>query len=205
MSEFQGEDMTKFCERNSQRAISKQNSVKDSYENAQNRCFQKRTHVILGIDPGTRITGYGIIETDLRSYTPIDFGCIRPSPKLPLHERYALIHEGVEHLLDKYPIEALSVETQFVSRNAQSAIKLGMARGVAILAATKRKIPIHEYAPKKAKLAVVGTGTATKSQVQRMMQTLLNLSELPTPEDAADALALAICHANSLKQVPYDV
>lgn len=167
--------------------------------------MRQRKIIILGIDPGTRVTGYGIIETDLRSYIPLEFGCIRPSTKLSLHERYALIHEGIEHLLDKYAVEALSVETQFVSRNAQSAIKLGMARGVAILAATKRKIPIHEYAPKKAKIAVVGTGTATKAQVQRMMQTLLNLTEIPTPEDAADALALAICHANSIKQVPYHV
>ncbi|QVL57646.1 MAG: crossover junction endodeoxyribonuclease RuvC [Simkaniaceae bacterium] len=166
--------------------------------------MRQKKIIILGIDPGTRITGYGIIETDLRTYTPIDFGCIRPPAKLSLHERYALIHEGIEHLLDQYAIEAVSVETQFVSRNPQSAIKLGMARGVAILAATKRKIPIHEYAPKKAKLAVVGTGSASKSQVQRMMQTLLNLTEIPKPEDAADALALAICHANSIKQVaPY--
>lgn len=165
--------------------------------------MRQKKIIILGIDPGTRVTGYGIIETDLRTYTPIDFGCIRPSAKLSLHERYALIHEGIEHLLDLYDIEAVSVETQFVNRNPQSAIKLGMARGVAILAATKRKIPTFEYAPKKAKLAVVGTGSATKGQVQRMMQTLLNLSEIPTPEDAADALALAICHANSIKQVYY--
>ena len=161
--------------------------------------MQQKKHIILGIDPGTRVTGYGIIETDLRIHTPLDFGCIRPPPKLSLHERYALIHEGIEHLLDRYPIEALSVETQFVSRNAQSALKLGMARGVALLAATKRKIPIFEYAPKKAKVAVVGSGNATKEQVQRMMQTLLSLSELPTPEDAADALALALCHAHTLK------
>lgn len=165
--------------------------------------MKEKKYVILGIDPGTRITGYGIIETNLRIHSPLDFGCIRPPATLSLHERYAVIHEGIEHLLDAYPIEAVSVETQFVSRNAQSAIKLGMARGVAILAATKRKIPVFEYAPKKAKLAVVGTGTATKEQVQRMMQTLLHLKELPKPEDAADALALAIAHANSIKQVDY--
>ena len=165
--------------------------------------MKRKKIIILGIDPGTRITGYGIIETDLRSHSPLDFGCIRPSPDLSLHERYALIHEGIKHLLDRYPIEAVSVETQFMSRNAQSAMKLGMARGVAILAATQRKIPTYEYAPKKAKLAVVGTGSATKGQVQRMIQTLLNLNEIPKPEDAADALALAICHANSIKQVDY--
>lgn len=165
--------------------------------------MKKKKFIILGIDPGTRITGYGVIETDLRTYSPLDFGCIRPPAILSLHEKYAIIHEGIEHLLETYSIDAVSVETQFVSRNAQSAIKLGMARGVAILAATKRKIPVYEYAPKKAKLAVVGTGTATKQQVQRMMQTLLQLKELPHPEDAADALALAIAHANSIKQVNY--
>lgn len=165
--------------------------------------MKKKKFVILGIDPGTRITGYGVIETDLRTYSPLDFGCIRPPAALSLHERYAIIHEGIEHLLETYPIDAVSVETQFVSRNAQSAIKLGMARGVAILAATKRKIPVYEYAPKKAKLAVVGTGNATKEQVQRMMQTLLQLKEIPKPEDAADALALAIAHAHSIKQVNY--
>jgi crossover junction endodeoxyribonuclease RuvC len=165
--------------------------------------MKEKKYVILGIDPGTRVTGYGVIATDLRTYSPLDFGCIRPPNALSLHERYAVIHEGIEHLLAIYPIDAVSVETQFVNRNVQSAIKLGMARGVAILAATKRKIPIYEYAPKKAKLAVVGKGTATKFQVQRMMQTLLNLQELPHPEDAADALALAIAHANSIKQVNY--
>jgi crossover junction endodeoxyribonuclease RuvC len=161
--------------------------------------MSRKKHIILGIDPGTRITGYGIIQTDLHSFEPIDFGCIRPSQKLSLHERYGVIHEGIMHLLDTYPIESVSIETQFVSRNPQSALKLGMAKGVALLAATKHKIPIFEYAPKKAKLAVVGSGSATKEQVQRMIQTLLNLDEIPTPEDAADALALAITHANHLK------
>ena len=159
----------------------------------------KKKHIILGIDPGTRKTGYGIIETDLYTFHPHDYGCICPPPKLPLHERYCIIHEGIEHLLDTFPIEAVSVESQFVSKNAQSALKLGMAKGVAILAATKRKIPIYEYAPRKAKLAVVGSGNATKEQVQRMIQTLLQLAAPPHPEDAADALALAICHANNIK------
>lgn len=161
--------------------------------------MKEKKQIILGIDPGTRVTGYGVIETDLHTFTLLDFGCIRPPAKLSLHERYRVIHEGVEHLLDTFPANAISLETQFVSRNAQSALKLGMAKGVALLAATKRNIPIFEYAPKKAKLAVTGSGSATKEQVQRMIQTLLNLSELPTPEDAADALALAIAHANHLR------
>ena len=158
-----------------------------------------KKHIILGIDPGTRVTGYGVIQTDLTSFEPLDFGCIRPSLKLSLHERYLAIYERIDHLLNVYPIEAVATETQFLSRNPQSTLKLGMGKGVALLAATKRKIPIFEYAPKKAKLAVVGTGSATKEQIQKMVQTLLNLKELPTPEDAADALDLAITHANQLK------
>lgn len=165
--------------------------------------MSKKKHIILGIDPGTRITGYGIIEADHHTSIPLDFGCIRPSPSLPLHERYVIIHQGINHLLDAFPIEAVAVETQFVSHNPQSALKLGMARGVAILAATMRKIPVFEYAPKKAKIAVVGNGNASKQQVQRMMQALLNLAELPTPEDAADALAIALCHAHNIKVTHY--
>ena len=163
--------------------------------------MKEKSHTILGIDPGTRVTGYGIIESDLRTHTLLDFGCIRPPQKLSLHQRFARIHQGITQLLSCYSIDAVSVETQFMSRNAQSALKLAMARAVAILAATQKNISIYEYTPKKAKLAIVGTGGATKSQVQRMVQTLLDLRDLPEPEDAADALALALCHAHSIQVV----
>ena len=155
--------------------------------------------VILGIDPGTRITGYGLICTDGGAHETVDFGCIRPSLQLSVHERYLCIFEGIEFLLEKYLPEAVAIETQFVYKNAQSAMKLGMARGVAILAATKRKIPVFEYAPRKAKQAVVGNGSASKEQVQKMIQILLHLPHLPEPEDAADALALATCHAHTMR------
>jgi crossover junction endodeoxyribonuclease RuvC len=154
---------------------------------------------ILGIDPGTRITGYGVIKAQHLSLQPLDFGCIRPPAQLENAERYLSLFNGLEKLLDKYNPDAVSVETQFVYKNVQSAIKLGMARGVVLIAAARRKIPVFEYAPKKAKLAVVGNGAASKEQVQRMVQLLLNLSIVPEPEDAADALALAICHANSIR------
>jgi len=152
---------------------------------------------ILGIDPGTRITGYGLIRARGPLIEPLDFGCIRPPPSLPLEERYLIIFESIEELLDRFQPKAVAVESQFVLKNAQSAIKLGMAKGMVILAAAKRKIPVHEYAPKKAKQAVVGNGAASKMQVQRMIAHLLRLPKLPEPEDAADALALAICHANN--------
>lgn len=155
-------------------------------------------HTILGIDPGTRITGYGIIKVQNPVMQPLDFGCIRPPPHLNTAQRYLALFNAVEKLLDLYIPDAVSIETQFVYKNVQSAIKLGMARGVVLIAAARRGIPVFEYAPKKAKLAVVGHGGASKEQVQRMVQLLLKLSVLPEPEDAADALALAICHANSM-------
>ena len=152
--------------------------------------------VILGVDPGTRVTGYGIIDQAGR---PLDFGCIRPPPTLPLQMRYKIILEGIEALIARYHPTAVAVESQFVLKNPQSAIKLGMAKGMVLLAAARADIPVYEYAPKKAKLAVVGRGGASKSQVQKMIQALLRLPQLPEPEDAADALALAICCAHELK------
>ncbi len=156
--------------------------------------------IILGIDPGTRITGYGVIRKETPHILPIDFGCIRPPASLPLAERYRIIFESLQILIEKHQPDALAIESQFVLKNVQSAIKLGMAKGMAILAAAQRNIPIFEYAPTRAKLAVVGHGHASKWQVQKMIQTILRLPSIPEPEDAADALALAICHANQ-KQV----
>ncbi|HRW58058.1 MAG TPA: crossover junction endodeoxyribonuclease RuvC [Chlamydiales bacterium] len=153
---------------------------------------------ILGVDPGTRITGYGIIDSD--PLTPIDFGCIKPDPKSPMQAKYFQIFKGICRLIENYKPHAISIETQFVQKNVQSAMKLGMARAAVLIAAESYQIPVFEYAPKKAKLSVVGIGTASKSQVQRMTQNLLKLSSPPTPEDAADALALAICH---LHQIPF--
>lgn len=156
--------------------------------------------IILGVDPGTRITGFGLILVEGGERRVLDYGCIRPPAKLPTEKRYLTIFNALDILIDKHKPHALSIETQYVHKNVQSAIKLGMARGVAILAATRRDIPVFEYTPSKAKKAVVGNGNASKHQIQQMTQLLLNLSEPPTPEDAADALALALCHANSLKQ-----
>jgi len=157
--------------------------------------------LILGIDPGTRITGYGIIEVLSSGIRTIDFGCIRPPADLPLPERYQILFEGLETLIAAHSLAAIAVESQFVLKNVQSTIKLGMAKGMVLLAAARKKIPIYEYAPKKAKQAVVGTGQASKHQVQRMIQSLLRLPQLPEPEDAADALALAICCAHNLRSI----
>ncbi|HSX11724.1 MAG TPA: crossover junction endodeoxyribonuclease RuvC [Chlamydiales bacterium] len=151
---------------------------------------------ILGIDPGTRITGYGVIDAETR---PLDFGCIRPPPKLILADRYKILFDSVEALIALHDPSAIAVESQFVLKNAQSAIKLGMAKGMVYLAAARKGIPVYEFAPKQAKLAVVGHGGASKFQVQKMIQALLRLPQPPEPEDAADALALAICCAHHLR------
>jgi crossover junction endodeoxyribonuclease RuvC len=153
--------------------------------------------IILGVDPGTLVTGYGVIRQTERYWEPLDFGCICPPRKLKTQERYLIIFEGIDHLLEKYQPQAVSVETQFVHKNVQSALKLGMARGAVIIAAARRGIEVFEYAPTKAKQAIVGNGGASKFQVQKMVQMQLKLSQIPEPADAADALALALCHAHT--------
>lgn len=152
---------------------------------------------IIGIDPGTRITGYGIVSMDNSHLSALDFGCIRPPTDLSNHERYFFLFNATKQLFEQFSPSAVAVETQFVYKNIQSAMKLAMARMTTILAAATLNIPIFEYAPRQAKLAVVGNGAASKQQVQKMVQLLLKLPYLPEPEDAADALALAICHAHS--------
>jgi crossover junction endodeoxyribonuclease RuvC len=153
---------------------------------------------ILGIDPGTLHTGYGIVAIDeRRRFSVLDYGSISPPSSKPLTERYRIIFQAINTLLEEYAPEAVAVETQYIHKNPQSGIKLGMARGVAVLAAALREIPVFEYAPARAKRAVVGNGNASKAQVQGMVQILLSLPQPPQPEDAADALALAICHAQA--------
>lgn len=152
--------------------------------------------IILGIDPGTRITGYGLID---ESQKPIDFGCIRPPAKEILANRYKILFESVERLIERYEPSAIAIESQFVMKNVQSTLKLGMAKGMVYLAAARKGIPIYEFAPKKAKLAIVGHGSASKMQVQKMIQALLGLAKPPEPYDAADALALAICCSHHLR------
>jgi crossover junction endodeoxyribonuclease RuvC len=161
----------------------------------------KDANIILGVDPGTQVSGYGLISIQDRDFVPIDYGCIRPPPRFKLSERYLVIYDSIEELIEKYQPSALVVEMQFMYKNAQSALKLGMARGAVMLAGKKKGLPIFEYAPTVAKRAVVGTGRASKYQVQGMVQQILKLASPPQPEDAADALALAICHAQAAAHV----
>lgn len=159
-----------------------------------------RRAIILGIDPGTRRTGFGAIEKIGTRYQLLDYGVITPKASLSIEKRYQVIYDEISLLVLKLSPSALSVETQFMHKNVKSAMTLGIARGMVMLAAAKNDIPLFEYAPKKAKMAVSGNGAASKEQVGRMIATLLGLKKPPAPEDAADALSLAICHAHHYRE-----
>ncbi|MBY5920305.1 crossover junction endodeoxyribonuclease RuvC [Ferrimonas balearica] len=150
--------------------------------------------VILGIDPGSRLTGYGVIRFCGRQYQYLGSGCIRlPEGELPA--RLKIIYDGVSELIKQFEPEELAIERVFMGRNADSALKLGQARGSAIVAALNGGLTVAEYSPTQIKQAVVGTGGAKKEQVQHMVKHLLKLPGTPQA-DAADALAIAITHAN---------
>jgi crossover junction endodeoxyribonuclease RuvC len=150
---------------------------------------------ILGIDPGSRITGYGIIETQGSRHTHCINGCIRlPSTNFP--ERLRLIFEALSEIIEIHQPHEVAIEQVFVNRNPAAALKLGQARGAAICAAVTRRLSVAEYSPREVKLAVVGSGAADKVQVQHMVRVLLSLDTTPTP-DAADALGIALCHSHT--------
>jgi crossover junction endodeoxyribonuclease RuvC len=151
---------------------------------------------VIGIDPGTRKMGYGIVESSGSRLIHIDNGAISTSSKAPLAERLKDIYDGISQIIEEYRPDAVSIEDIFYSKNVKSAMKLAHARGVAILAGANKDLDIFEYTPTAIKSAVVGFGRAEKKQVQQMVKTLLNLPEVPQ-EDAADALAAAICHINT--------
>lgn len=153
---------------------------------------------ILGIDPGSNKTGYGIVEQQGSRLVHIDNGCIVTGAKNPLHLRLKEIYSGLQEAINRYNPDAVSIEDIFFSQNASSALKLGQARGAAILSAVNADKEVFEYTPMQVKLAVVGYGRASKDQVQKMTKVLLNLPEV-AQADAADALAVAICHLNSYK------
>lgn len=157
--------------------------------------------IFIGIDPGTRITGYGIVEQVSGHFRPLDFGCIRPPPTAPLSERYAIIFDSLEQILTRFNPDEMALETQFIHKNAQSALKLGIAMGCALIAAKRRGLKVFGYSPREVKRAITGTGKASKEQIQITLQRYLSLKTLPEPQDAADALAIAICHASCPQSV----
>ena len=149
---------------------------------------------IIGIDPGSRVTGYGVVEQDGQALSYIASGCIRTDGR-SFPERLGTIFTGVDQLLEQYRPDLMAIEQVFVNKNADSALKLGQARGAAICAGVNRALPVAEYAPREIKQAIVGRGGADKEQVQHMVCVLLQLPARP-PGDAADALAVAICHGH---------
>lgn len=150
---------------------------------------------ILGIDPGSRSTGYGIIEITDRKVHYVASGCIK-AEQGELPQRLGTIYEGVSQIISEFQPLEFAVESVFMAKNAASALKLGQARGVAIAAAVAQDLPVFEYAARQVKQATVGTGRANKEQVAHMVRVLLNLPGLPKA-DAADALAIALCHVNT--------
>lgn len=157
-----------------------------------------KKQIILGIDPGFAIVGYGVIEKDSRgNLKPIDYGVINTHAKLPFASRISQIHDDLKMLIEKYKPDVMAVEELFFYKNVKTAIEVGQARGVIILTGIQKGLPIREFTPLQIKQAVASYGRAEKQQVQQMVKTLLNLKKIPTPDDAADALAVAICSANS--------
>lgn len=154
---------------------------------------------VMGIDPGTLVSGYGIVDEEGHSIFYVEAGSIATSSKATFPERLKKIYDGLERVIGKHRPDFVAIENLFFAKNVQSALKLGHARGVALLAAVNLGIPVFEYTPMEIKQAVVGYGAADKAQVQQMVKTLLKLKTLPRPHDASDALAAAICHIHSAR------
>jgi crossover junction endodeoxyribonuclease RuvC len=149
---------------------------------------------VLGIDPGSETTGWGVIEGDARRYALVDFGTVRAKPRERFAARLLKISVGVEELIERFRPDVCAVEEAFFAVNAKTALKLGHVRGVVLLAAERAGVEIAEYAPRLIKQTVVGYGAAEKQQVQEMMRVLLRLRAAPAPLDASDALAVAVTH-----------
>ena len=152
---------------------------------------------VFGIDPGSDRTGYGCVETDGSRHQIVVCGAISTSPFATFPEKLLTIHRRLAALIDDCRPDCVAIENLFHASNVRSALKLGHARGVAMLAAVEAGLPVAEYTPAEIKRAVVGYGRAEKAQVQHMVKLLLGLAEVPTPHDAADALAVAICHVHA--------
>lgn len=162
--------------------------------------------LVLGIDPGLATLGYGLVERDCSTLRPLDYGTVITPAGMDMSQRLVRIYEGVYQLVETFSPDAVAIEELFFNKNVKTAIAVGQARGVAIVAAAKYDIPVYEYTPLQVKQAVVGYGRAEKEQVQNMTKMLLGLREIPRPDDAADALAISICHLNHIdmyKKIQY--
>ena len=165
-----------------------------SFIGGKNKCLQKPSKIILGIDPGTLFMGYGIIEINGNTILLKEMNVLKLSSKQNNYERLRLIHDKVASLVSIFCPDELAIEAPFFGKNVQSMLKLGRAQGVAIAAALTTGIPVTEYSPKKIKQSITGNGNADKEQVWRMLQQIIKLMENPSSYDATDALAVAVCH-----------
>lgn len=155
--------------------------------------------IILGIDPGTATTGYGLIEEKAGKVMLVDFGVIITKPESTAEQRLEILFDQMTDIIEEYNPDEIAVEELFFSNNVKTAMSVSQARGVILLATQKMGMPLSEYTPNQVKNGICGYGGADKKQVQKMVQILLNLKEIPKPDDAADALAIAICHSASRK------
>ncbi len=154
---------------------------------------------ILGIDPGIAIVGYGVVDKEGNRYKTVAYDAVTTKAHTPLEDRLEKVYNGVCEIIKEYKPDAMSIEELFFNNNAKTALTVGQARGVIILAAVQNHIPVYEYTPLQVKQALTGYGRASKTQIQQMMKSMLGLTEIPKPDDVADALAIAVCHGNSMR------
>ena len=159
--------------------------------------------IVIGIDPGLATVGFGVLRTENGKITPISYGCIRTSADKQTPQRLLEIFTEITSLFEKYEPEVIAVEKLFFSKNVTNALSVSESRGVIFLAAQQKNIPIFEYTPNQVKQAITGSGSADKKQVQEMIKRLLDLVEIPKPDDAADGLSIALCHINFQKFALY--
>lgn len=157
--------------------------------------------IIFGIDPGYAIIGYGVIEKLGNKYNVLDYGVVTTEAKLDLSTRLNIMYNEIDEKIKTYNPDCVAIEELFFNQNITTAIAVAQARGVLILSATRANKKIYEYTPLQIKQAITGYGRAEKKQMQKMVQTLLNLREMPKPDDAADALAVALCCGNSEREI----
>jgi crossover junction endodeoxyribonuclease RuvC len=153
---------------------------------------------ILGIDPGTKVMGYGVIETENDDVALVDYGAIIPPEKEAIAVRLSHIFKELQNVIARHRPDAVAVEQPFIAKNVKSALAIGRAQAVALLAAADRGIPAYEYTPREVKQRVANYGASSKEQIQEMVRLQLGLGEVPQPDDAADALAVAICHCQEM-------
>lgn len=155
--------------------------------------------IVVGIDPGVATTGYGVVRDTRDGIEWVDYGIITTPPDMALAQRLLVLHQELQKIIQLHRPESSAVEKLFFQKNVTTAIAVGQARGVALLTLAENRIEVSEYTPLEVKQAVAGYGSADKKQVQYMVKAILNMEKIPSPDDAADALAIAICHLHSIR------